>query len=92
MDKPCKWNQALPSYFNLLPSTRFELSMQQNATMNVFTDDYSELGEEDNSFGSKSDNHLKEYQSFTALQYSKNKMISNIQWHPNIKGEFVFWA
>ena len=38
---------------------RFELALQQNETLDVFTDDYLELGEEDSTFGSNSDNHLK---------------------------------
>ena len=29
---------------------------------------------------------LQEYQSFTDLQYSKEKTITDIQWHPTIKG------
>jgi len=65
---------------------RFELALQQNETLDVFINDYTELGEEDSTFGSKADNHLKEYQSFTDLQFSKNKTISSIQWHPTIKG------
>lgn len=65
---------------------RFELALQQNDTFNLFVNDYFNLGEEDSMFGSKSDNHLKEYQSFTDLQFSKNKTISDIQWHPRIKG------
>ena len=28
----------------------------------------------------------QEYQSFTDLQFSKDKMITCIQWHPTIKG------
>lgn len=74
----------LDFFQNVMP--RFELALQQNATLDIFTNDYTNLGEEDKSFGSKSDNHLKEYQSFTDLQFSKNKTISFIQWHPTIKG------
>uniref|UniRef100_A0A7M6DQP7 WD repeat-containing protein 63 n=3 Tax=Clytia hemisphaerica TaxID=252671 RepID=A0A7M6DQP7_9CNID len=65
---------------------RFELALQQNETFNVFINDYFELGEAENAFGTKSDNHLKEYQSFTDLQFSKNKTVHDIQWHPHIKG------
>ena len=71
-------------FMNVIP--RFELALQQNATLDIFTNDYTNLGEEDKSFGSKSDNHLREYQSFTDLQFSKNKTISSIQWHPTVKG------
>lgn len=65
---------------------RFELALQQNAIMDVFYDDWVNLGEADDAFGSKADNHLKEYQSFTDLQFSKDKTITCIQWHPTIKG------
>ena len=30
--------------------------------------------------------YLQEYQSFTDLQFSKEKKITDIQWHPTIKG------
>ena len=29
----------------------------------------------------------QEYQSFTDLQFSKEKSITSIQWHPTIKGK-----
>ncbi|XP_071799358.1 dynein axonemal intermediate chain 3-like isoform X2 [Asterias amurensis] len=65
---------------------RFELALQQNEIMNVFFDDWVALADEDSTFGSKSDSHLKEYQSFTDLQFSKDKAITCIEWHPSIKG------
>lgn len=30
--------------------------------------------------------YIQEYQSFTDLQFSKEKSITCIQWHPTIKG------
>ncbi|XP_038048584.1 dynein intermediate chain 3, axonemal-like isoform X2 [Patiria miniata] len=65
---------------------RFELALQQNEIMNVFFDDWFALAEQDSTFGSKSDSHLKEYQSFTDLQFSKDKAITCIEWHPTVKG------
>lgn len=65
---------------------RFELALQQNEIMDVFHIDWLHLGDADDTFGSKADNHLKEYQSFTDLQFSKEKQITCIQWHPSIKG------
>ncbi|KAL4236475.1 WD repeat-containing protein 63 [Mactra antiquata] len=65
---------------------RFELALQQNEIMDVFFIDWLHLGNADDAFGSKADNHLKEYQSFTDLQFSKDKKITAIQWHPTIKG------
>ena len=38
---------------------RFELALQQNEIMDVFFDDWKALADEDSTFGSKSDNHLK---------------------------------
>ncbi|KAH9523462.1 WD repeat-containing protein 63 [Bulinus truncatus] len=64
----------------------FHLALQQNEITNVFYIDWHHLGESDDTFGSKADNHLKEYQSFTDLQFSKDKVITCIQWHPVIKG------
>ncbi|XP_059149389.1 dynein axonemal intermediate chain 3-like [Physella acuta] len=64
----------------------FHVALQQNEIMNVFYNDWSNLGEDEDAFGSKADNHLKEYQSFTDLQFSKDKVITCIQWHPVIKG------
>ncbi|KAK3590717.1 hypothetical protein CHS0354_012290 [Potamilus streckersoni] len=65
---------------------RFELALQQNEIMDVFHIDWAHLGDSSDAFGSKADNHLKEYQSFTDLQFSKEKKITCIQWHPTIKG------
>ena len=62
--------------------------MQQNEIMNVFFDDWEALADEDSSFGSKADNHLKEYQSFTDLKFSKDKSITAIEWHPTIRGRY----
>ena len=59
-------------------------ALQQNHIMDVFVDDWRTLGED---VGGKVDTHLKEYQSFTDLNYSKDKTISHINWHPSINGE-----
>eukprot|EP00794_Sanderia_malayensis_P008204 gene8204-9084_t len=65
---------------------RFELALQHNETIDIFTDDYHALADEGSTFGSKSDNHLKEYQSFADLKFSKNKAITHIEWHPTVRG------
>lgn len=65
---------------------RFKLALQQNEILDVFYDDYFSLADDETTFGAKSDNYLKEYQSFTDLQYSKEKTITDIHWHPTIKG------
>nr|XP_039270172.1 dynein intermediate chain 3, axonemal-like [Styela clava] len=84
----CTTIENSEEYQTFIESTvpRFELALQQNDIMDVFFDDWSVLGDEDTNFGSKSDNHLKEYQSFTDLQYSKDRTITCIDWHPTIKG------
>ena len=58
----------------------------------IFPDDYNDLIDVDGVFGNKADNNLKEYQSFTDLEFSKNKSIAQIDWHPSIKGsDFINW-
>jgi len=42
---------------------------------------------DDGTFGNKADSHLKEFQSFTDLLFSKEKTITCIDWHPTIKGK-----
>lgn len=65
---------------------RFELAMQQNGIMDIFFDDWMGLADNDSTFGTKADNHLKEYQSFTDLQFSKDRTVTCIEWHPVLKG------
>eukprot|EP00002_Diphylleia_rotans_P019732 TRINITY_DN3814_c0_g3_i2.p1 TRINITY_DN3814_c0_g3~~TRINITY_DN3814_c0_g3_i2.p1 ORF type:complete len:630 (+),score=129.61 TRINITY_DN3814_c0_g3_i2:60-1949(+) len=65
---------------------RLEEALLQNITMDIFSDDYTALADEDSSLGNKSDNQMKEFQSFTDLVYSKNKSISCIDWQPNNRG------
>ncbi|BFY99788.1 hypothetical protein BsWGS_02828 [Bradybaena similaris] len=73
---------------NFINSTAlcFHQALQQNEIMNVFYNDWINLGDSDDAFGTKADNHMKEYQSFTDLQFSKDKLITCIQWHPTVKG------
>ena len=60
--------------------------LQQNSILDLFTDDYKALSDTDGITGNKSDTNLKEYQSFTDLRFSKDKVITWIDWHPTIKG------
>ncbi|XP_066528907.1 dynein axonemal intermediate chain 3 isoform X2 [Hoplias malabaricus] len=78
-------SENLKNFLNSV-TARLELAIQQNVILNVFVDDWWALGEEDAAFGGKADTHLKEYQSFTDLHYSKDKTISFINWHPTITG------
>lgn len=65
---------------------RMELCLQQNEIMDIFPDDYLELADDDGIMANKSDTTFKEYQSFTDLKFSKDKVVTWIDWHPNIKG------
>lgn len=66
-----------------------DLALQQNIIMDVFVDDFLQLAEEETNFSSKSDSSLKEYQSFTDLEFSKDKTITCVNWHPSIKGLYL---
>lgn len=64
-----------------------EIALQQNEIMNTFIDDWKNLAEEESTFGDKTDTHLKEYQSFTDLHSTMEKMITCVSWHPTIYGK-----
>ncbi|KAJ3326149.1 WD repeat-containing protein 63 [Boothiomyces sp. JEL0866] len=72
--------------FILNISTRLEQSLQQNEMINIYEDDYINLGEEEVAIEQGSHTILQEYQSFTDLVNSKDKCISCINWHPAQKG------
>lgn len=65
---------------------RFEQALQQNEIVDLFRDDYKLLGDEDVAVGQGAHTVLQEFQSFTDLRHSKDKSISCVDWHPNIKG------
>ncbi|KAJ8408511.1 hypothetical protein AAFF_G00259250 [Aldrovandia affinis] len=81
----CMNSENLKNFVNLVAS-RIEIALQQNEIMDVFFDDWRALSEEEVVFGGKTETHLKEYQSFTDLKFSKDKTISSINWHPTISG------
>ncbi|NXI79494.1 WDR63 protein, partial [Rhipidura dahli] len=62
---------------------RMEIALQQNEIMDVFFDDWKALAEDKEG---KPDVYLKAYQSFTDVQYLKNRAISCVHWHPTIYG------
>ena len=68
---------------------RFDLALQQNEICDIFVDDYTELSETDGIIVDKTDNAIKEYQSYTDLTFSKDKIITWIDWHPSLKGTYV---
>uniref|UniRef100_U3JUL5 Dynein axonemal intermediate chain 3 n=1 Tax=Ficedula albicollis TaxID=59894 RepID=U3JUL5_FICAL len=63
---------------------RMEIALQQNEIMNVFFDDWKALAKDQEE--GKPDVYLKAYQSFTDVQYLKNRTISCVRWHPTIYG------
>ncbi|RMC08525.1 hypothetical protein DUI87_14771 [Hirundo rustica rustica] len=63
---------------------RMEIALQQNEIMNVFFDDWKALAEDQEE--DKPDVYLKAYQSFTDVQYLRNRTISCVRWHPTIYG------
>lgn len=74
-------NEFISSTIPLLSS-----ALQQNEIMNAFADDWKNLGEEMSTIGGPGDIHLKEYQSFSDIHNSKNKIVTCVQWHPTLKG------
>lgn len=70
-------NQTLPL---------FESAIQQNLMFDSFENDWLLLGSELSQIGGPGDIHLKEYQSFTDIHNSKNKIVTCVQWHPTLKG------
>lgn len=83
-----KVNVTSGDTFFVVVAIRLEVCLQQNSIMNMFDDDYKLLADMDGITGRKSDTTLKEYQSFTDLRFSKNKVITQMEWHPIIKGKY----
>ncbi|KAG1670681.1 hypothetical protein FOA52_010956 [Chlamydomonas sp. UWO 241] len=64
-----------------------EEALIQNEVTNIFEDDFSALVEDDAAGGgNRKEAAISEFQSFTHLTYSKNKVVSCIQWLPHRKG------
>lgn len=64
-------------------------TLQQRAIMNVFDDDWRLLGiqVDGGDWAGKVSEGLMLYQAFTDQQYSKDKRVSCVNWHPTIFGE-----
>lgn len=65
---------------------QLEIAIQQNLIFNAFDDDWLLLGEEMSSIGGPGEINLKEYQSFSDIHNSKNKVVTCVQWHPKLNG------
>lgn len=64
----------------------FESALQQNQIFDSFENDWQLLGAEMSSIGGPGEVNLKEYQSFSDIHHSKNKLVTCVQWHPTLKG------
>ena len=53
-----------------------EAALQQNETVNIFTEAMAIVGEDDGAISSKMENQLKELRNFTDLDFSKGKVRS----------------
>jgi hypothetical protein len=62
----------------------------QNETIKIFKDDFNDLRNDEAFVSRKSESQLKEHQSFTHVEYSKNRRISSIHWQPKAKGIVAF--
>lgn len=65
---------------------RFDAALLQNEVANVYENDFANLADEDMVWGSKNDDNLSEYHSFTHHLYSKGKRVRAIDWQPQTKG------
>lgn len=81
-------SKSLVDFLNNV-TTSVEIALQQNEIMNTFINDWKNLAEKESTFGNKSNTHLKEYQSFTDLHSTMEKMITCVSWHPTIYGLIV---
>jgi len=79
-------NSAAMTTFLQEIRTRYEEALQQNETVDIFSDDFVDLAEDETSLGNKSDSELKELQSYYHLQYCAGRLLTFIQWQPQAKG------
>lgn len=70
-------------------SRSIENFLLQNSMMDIFLDDYKDLGEEDLTIQQGVHATLQEYQSFTDLKHSKERCLSAVDWHPTQTGVVV---
>lgn len=65
---------------------RFREALQQNIIHDPFYIDWQELGGDLDGLGGPGDSHLKEYQSFSSIKQSRDKIVTCVQWHPTLRG------
>jgi hypothetical protein len=65
---------------------RLETALQQNELVDIFGDDLATLAEDDASLSNKSDNDVRELQSFSRNSFSTDRVISATHWKPGVAG------
>jgi WD40 repeat protein len=77
-----------PNLLAFLQKVQYDVqeALQSNETVNLFKDEFKELGDEDIDIGNKNGNSIKELRSFADLKYSKNKVLPCVDFHPRKKG------
>mmetsp|Transcript_17406 Transcript_17406/g.18148 ORF Transcript_17406/g.18148 Transcript_17406/m.18148 type:complete len:887 (+) Transcript_17406:60-2720(+) len=66
---------------------KIEKALQQNETLDIFHEIFSFIGDEEILDGStQTENELRELKNFADPTYSKNKILSAIDWMPRIQG------
>jgi dynein intermediate chain 3, axonemal len=55
-------------------------ALQENEVVDIYEDDLAALAEDDAFSGNQKDNGLSEYQSFTDMNFSRQKVVSAVQW------------
>ncbi|CAF2319241.1 unnamed protein product [Rotaria sp. Silwood2] len=77
-----------PELINMIVNSKdlFKEALQQNIIHDPFYLDWNELGGNLDGLGGPGDSHLKEYQSFSSIKQSRDKVVTCIQWHPTLRG------
>lgn len=58
---------------------RVEEALQSNEIIDVFADEFT-LGQDDTGAGGRPSDHIRETRAFHNLKYTKNKVLSDVQW------------
>eukprot|EP00937_MAST-01D_sp_MAST-1D-sp2_P004869 g4869.t1 len=69
-----------------------EGALQRNETFDVFQPECSAIASEEMTLATPGDNTMQELKTFTDLEFSKNKALPAIDWHPTRPGEVVVAA
>ncbi|CAF0793564.1 unnamed protein product [Rotaria sordida] len=77
-----------PELINMVVTSKdlFKEALQQNIIHDPFYIDWNELGGNLDGLGGPGDSHLKEYQSFSSIKQSRDKIVTCVQWHPTLRG------